>query len=171
MIVVIKSYIKRTCNDMEGGEIKEFYVSVFVHILILSVLFRIFQTDRKERKIGKLETCLLTVLGIIRNHAGFDVIAGGFVCAAIPETVNFLVSGLSGLGGGDIRLMFAAGCLLGMDGGLMALLIGGIPALFAAGVYCIWKKREFSGLELPYGPFLTLGIAVMMVADTLNGVS
>lgn len=90
---------------------------------------------------------------------------GGAVCAALPEMVNLFVSGLSGLGGGDIRLMFAAGCLLGVDGGLYALLISGILVLGFTLCYGALKKTDVSGLRIPYGPFLSCGIAWMLAVD------
>lgn len=129
------------------------------------LLIRVAWTDWQERRIGKKETCLLAVLGIISNHAGMDAVAGGMICGAIPEMVNLLVSGLTGLGGGDIRLMFAAGCLLGTDGGLRALLLGGILALMYAGFYCKLKQISFTGVKLAYGPFLSLGIVLVLIGD------
>lgn len=91
-----------------------------------------------------------------------EALVGGVICAAIPELVNLCVSNLCGLGGGDIRLMFAAGWLLGIDGGLFALLLAGIAALIVSGLYGIQKPDNILEWEIPFGPFLSLGIAVML---------
>ena len=141
----------------------------YIDILIFLLLFHVSRMDLLHHRIGKAETYLLSVLGIIYNGDALDSFTGGAVCSVIPETVNLLVSDLTGLGGGDIRLMFAAGCLLGVDGGLCALLISGILMLFAAGIYCILKKRDPAGLQLPYGPFLSAGIILILLKEILAG--
>ena len=133
------------------------------------MLIRVAWTDWHVRTIGKKETCLLAVLGIISNHAGMDALAGGVICAAIPEMVNLFVCGLTGLGGGDIRLMFAAGCLLGTSGGLLALLLGGSLALLYAGFSYKLRQTDFLKMKLPYGPFLSLGIALIFTVDFVIG--
>lgn len=149
---------------MYNTDVNQLMLTLFIFL----ILFRISLTDLREHRIGKTETGLLVVLGLIRSHVHMDAIIGGFVCAGIPELLNLFISGLSGLGGGDIRLMFAAGCLLGTEEGLKAVLFSGMLALLYAGSYCIRKKEGFAGLKLPFGPFLSVGIVVMLMAGGIK---
>ena len=145
---------------------------VAVHFLILMLLVRISVTDLTERKIGKRETCLLVILALVRSDGMIRSLTGGLVCAAVVESINYCVSRLKGLGGGDIRLIFVSGCLLGIVKGFCALLIGGICALTAAAGYYCRKNREpagFAAVKLPFAPFLSLGIAVILIADMVKG--
>lgn len=135
---------------------------IIINFIITIILLRISWTDLRERKIGKTETACLVFLGISGRFTFMEALVGGVICAAIPELVNLCVSNLCGLGGGDIRLMFAAGWLLGIDGGLFALLLAGIAALIVSGLYGIQKPDNILEWEIPFGPFLSLGIAVML---------
>lgn len=124
------------------------------------ILLRISWTDLRERRIGRMETILLIVLGITGDFLFLDALVGGVICAGIPELVNLLFSNLSGLGGGDIRLMFAAGWLLGIDEGLSALLLSGGAVLIVSGFYGIRRNEEILQKKIPFGPFLALGIGI-----------
>ena len=147
--------------DRNGLEILEIFS-------ILLLLFRVSVTDMARRKIGKAETGMLILLALIRSEGIVQSLTGGLICAAVAESVNYFVSRLKGLGGGDIRLIFAAGCLLGVWDGFCALLIGGLCALAAAATGSYRRNRKMTGFtaaEIPFGPFLSLGMAVLLAAE------
>ncbi|MCL2137719.1 MAG: A24 family peptidase, partial [Coriobacteriia bacterium] len=61
------------------------------------------------------------------------------------------------IGGGDIKMMVAAGLLLGIQNVLIAALIGICSAgLYAAGLLIV--KKASMGEKFAYGPFLCLGV-------------
>lgn len=61
------------------------------------------------------------------------------------------------MGGGDVKLMAAAGAFLAPLAALWAILAGSLLALlFVVARYPF--TRKFRGLEIPFGPFLALGI-------------
>lgn len=144
---------------------------ILVFFLVLLLLFRVSVTDMTGRKIGKAETGMLILLALVRSEGIVQPLTGGLICAAVVESVNYFVSRLKGLGGGDIRLMFAAGCLLGAGKGFCALLIGGLCALTAAAAGSYSRNRNMTGFtaaEIPFGPFLSLGTAAILIADAVQ---
>lgn len=82
----------------------------------------------------------------------------GALCISVPMLALTLI--LSGaFGGGDIKLMAAAGLFLGWK----ALVVSAVVAIFAAGGYALFlvvKKRADKGRRFPLGPFLSMGLAV-----------
>lgn len=82
----------------------------------------------------------------------------GALCISVPMlTLTLMVPGA--FGGGDIKLMAAAGLFLGWK----AAVVSAVLALFAAGGYALYliiKKKEDKGRRFPLGPFLSMGLAV-----------
>ena len=73
----------------------------------------------------------------------------------------FLVAILSngGMGGGDIKLMGAAGLFLGWKLILLALIVGSVVGAIISLILLAAKKAGRKTM-IPFGPFLSLGIAV-----------
>lgn len=142
---------------------------ILVNIMIIAVLVYISAKDIRVQKIGKAETLLLAGLALIRCDAVAEALIGGLVCAAVPEIVNLIFFQLKGLGGGDIRLMFAGGCLLGMERGFYAFLAGGVLALLAVSGYFLVRGNrnpaELAAVKVPFGAFLAAGMILMLAAD------
>ena len=67
-----------------------------------------------------------------------------------------------GIGFGDVKFAFAAGLLLGWQRMLFALLIASVSASI---ILLIVKrvKNDENGKEYPFGPFLSVGVAVAML--------
>ena len=66
------------------------------------------------------------------------------------------------MGGGDIKLMAAAGFALGWKNVLLALLVSG----FTGTLYLIFSntlKKENMKKEVPFGPHLAIGIFVALM--------
>jgi leader peptidase (prepilin peptidase)/N-methyltransferase len=66
----------------------------------------------------------------------------------------------AGLGGGDAKLMAAAGAWVGWQGLPSVILIGALAALAAVGVALILRRPFTSTTPIPFGPFLALGLWV-----------
>lgn len=88
----------------------------------------------------------------------------GFFAASVPL---FLVAVLSkgGMGGGDIKLMAAAGIFLGWKGILLAMIIGSLTGALVSLTLILLKRRKRKDM-IPFGPFLCFGI---MVAAVVGG--
>ncbi len=85
----------------------------------------------------------------------------GFVCiSGFMLLVSFLVSGA--FGGGDMKLMAAAGLLLGWKGILTAFIFG----LFlgaAIGVVLLVRKKKGGKQHMPFGPSLCIGLVMSTI--------
>jgi leader peptidase (prepilin peptidase)/N-methyltransferase len=85
----------------------------------------------------------------------------GFFAASVPL---FLVAVLSkgGMGGGDIKLMAAAGIFLGWKGIILAMIVGSVVGAVVSLMLIALKRKKRKDL-IPFGPFLCLGILVAAV--------
>lgn len=80
----------------------------------------------------------------------------GFLMAALVMLTVYFVS-RRGLGGGDVKLMSAAGLYLGYDGALTALLYGSVLSAAAALTLVLLKKITVRD-AIALVPFLYVGI-------------
>jgi leader peptidase (prepilin peptidase) / N-methyltransferase len=85
----------------------------------------------------------------------------GFFAASLPLLLMGLVYE-DGIGGGDIKLMAAAGLFAGWKLILLALFLGALYGLFyALGLYLAGKAVRRT--PIPFGPFLCLGIVTSIL--------
>ncbi|HMO18445.1 MAG TPA: prepilin peptidase [Oligoflexia bacterium] len=85
----------------------------------------------------------------------------GFGLLYIIAWIYFKTSGTSGLGGGDIKLMGFTGTLLGFESIFPSLLIASLTGV-VAGVLALTISKKGLRTEIPFGPWLALGIACHM---------
>ena len=141
---------------------------LYAYLVIVSLLEIIFVSDFKYLVI--LDGPLFISIGLI--------IVLKFVYFGFIPTLMSILSGLiffifliiikfcgdkafkrESLGWGDVKLSIFIGVVLGLKLGLISLVIGSFIALPYA-VYYIIKKQE---KEIPYGPFLILGVYLVFV--------
>jgi len=72
-----------------------------------------------------------------------------------------------GVGLGDVKLLLIFGAFLGLESGLMALLIGAVSGSVLGLIYLIATKRSPAETELPFGTFLCAGAAILPLAKSL----
>lgn len=66
------------------------------------------------------------------------------------------------IGGGDIKLVFAGGAFLGIDGIIKSV----VAAILICGVYCVWLvfiKKKSRKTKIAFGPFLSIGMIYAML--------
>lgn len=138
-------------------------MNIVCELLFLAVLFGTAVSDWNERRIPDRYPALLLIPGLLavftdtwQQLSFLQALAGG-VCSAFPLFLSaLLVRGA--FGGGDIKLMAAAGFCLGTRRGILGLFLG----LLAGGVYGLAltdaKKRKEKE-AIPLGPFLAVGLA------------
>ena len=146
-------------HDRETGRIPD---SLNGALLVMGFLDWVIVLISHSEKPG-----LSMLQGLRGLEAAGELDAGGFadrVCGFLCiSMVLFLVSWLcgKGIGGGDIKLMAAAGFLCGSRKITGACLIG----FFGAGIYgmVLLILRKVSAKDhFPLGPFLCLGIGWML---------
>ena len=86
----------------------------------------------------------------------------GILAASLPLFLLGLVFPDS-LGGGDVKLMAAAGLFLGWKLILLALFLGNFLALFYVIILLIQGKFNRSN-PIPFGPFLSAGMVIALLA-------
>lgn len=132
--------------------------------LFLLLLVACASADIKAGIVPDLVVIAIAVLGIIKylvtETISFDTISPhliGAVCVSVPMLVlTLLIKGA--FGGGDIKLMAAAGLYLGWKFTLAGLAIG----MFTAGIYGIYlliRRKANAKSKIRLAPFLAYGLA------------
>ncbi len=106
---------------------------------------------------------LIGILGIVRVILDlahwYDYVIGFFVVSGLFYII-LLASKGRGMGGGDVKLMAAAGLLLGWKNILLALMIGSIAGSV---IHLTLMKIQGRDRVLAFGPYLALGIYISML--------
>lgn len=134
-------------------------------IAIYGILTAIAWMDWKTQVIPPLLNGMLGILGVISyvTMPGPSIAERLIGCACISVPMLLLaVYASGGFGGGDIKMMAAAGLLLGWEEVLTAFLIGLIPAGIY-GLYLLFAKKKSGKASFALGPFLSLGIAIALL--------
>lgn len=161
--------------------ISNFQFSMFsfsYYLFIASVLIVIFFIDLKY--------------GIIPDKIVFPAIIVGFAYSFIvyrPSFLIYLVSAIGallffiiislvfyaltrkiGFGGGDVKLAFLMGLLLGFPGIVVGLYIAFLTGAVISIILILWRKKRFFKDSIPFGPFLILGtLAALFWGNYLYG--
>ena len=134
-----------------------------IFCLTTSVLLVIGVIDWFTFEIPMACNVVIGILGIIhlaldRSHA-LEYLAGALTVSLLFLLVYVLTKG-QGIGGGDIKLMAAAGLLVGWKQILLALFVGSVIGSVIHLSLMKWQKRE---RILAFGPYLAVGIFVSML--------
>jgi leader peptidase (prepilin peptidase)/N-methyltransferase len=130
-------------------------------VTVLALLGVIAYRDAKTSEIPDALNLALLALGVaawvLTPEVGLAERACGLVAVSGPMLLLAMLRQGS-LGGGDVKLMAAAGFLLGWQGVLLAACLGTL----AGGAYAVWLMAA-RGARLadrfPFGPALAAGIA------------
>lgn len=136
---------------------------------IPSVLFSLWLaalclTDLRSRRLPNVLTLggaavAIALHAMAGGMAGMvDSLEGGAICAALL-LLPFL---LHAAGGGDVKMLFAVGCLFGSPRGLEALFYVSIAGLALALVFRIFVPRE-KRRALPFGLAIAVGAWLEML--------
>lgn len=111
---------------------------------------------------------LIGLLGVVRLALDFSCwqehLAGMLAVSGIL-LMAYWATGGKGIGGGDIKLMAAAGLFLGRRKILLAFLTGGLGVLL---VHPVRMRLKGRGRVLALGPYLSFGIfAAMLCGERL----
>jgi len=127
--------------------------------ILVSVLIIITFIDLKHQIIPDELVIIIFVCGIISiflsDKSPWEHIIGFFTVSVILLVIAFLSKG--GMGGGDIKLMAAAGLFLGWKLILLSLLIASVAGSMVSIILLVSKKVDRKSM-VPFGPFLSIGI-------------
>jgi leader peptidase (prepilin peptidase)/N-methyltransferase len=136
-----------------------FYTILLVALFSLLLVMAMIDFDIKEIPNGIILAILfLGALSFIDSNGvlWWEKLIGLIVMSGPFFIIGFITGGL---GGGDIKLLFAAGLFLGWKlivlGGLLGVIIGGFLA-----VILLVMKHAGRKSEMPLGPSLALGFII-----------
>lgn len=133
------------------------YMSV-VYCLLTSALIVLSVLDFRTMEIADGINLFILLLGIAATlldlHAWKDHVIGMF-SVSVFLLVIYLVTTGRGIGGGDIKLMFGAGLLLGWKGAVLAFFLG---CIIGSVVHLIRMVVSHAEHRLAMGPYLSVGI-------------
>ena len=148
-----------------------FYYGISVQAVLLwmlfFVLFCIAVIDAKTQEIPPYWNIAILVLGIIAIFVFPQVsIVSRLIGMLLISVPLFMIIQVIryGFGGGDIKMMFAAGFFLGAKAIVIAFFIGIVSGAVYA-VFLLLTKRRKKTEHFALGPFLSVGVAVSVYAD------
>lgn len=139
-----------------------FVISLFTLLIIISFI------DFDHQIIPDQLVLFLLVISIFNciyrciylNDNFLYYLGGAFAASGVLFILGLIIK--DSIGGGDIKLMAAAGVFLGFKLILLALFIGAIYAAVYSIFIVLFKKANIKTV-IPFGPFLSLGIATAVL--------
>lgn len=140
--------------------------------LLFSALVVVFFMDWDTQLINTYVVIFIGLLAIpeyifCKDYTGLTLKSHiiGFFIVSVPLLIICLASHEKAMGMGDVYLMAAAGLFLGMQGALVALMIG----LITGSIGGLIQKRASGDSVFAFGPYLSIGIALSaLYADNIG---
>lgn len=154
-----------------GGGFSGFSIALFGWFAAVSALIVLSFVDLEHQIIPDSMWITIFIGGVLVFID--DVIKNGFELRGLLSRVIgifavgglfFLIGAVSGgraMGGGDVKLMAAAGFLLGWKLIILSLFFGAFAGVLYSIVSKLVKKTKMRGV-VPFGPFLSIGIVLSM---------
>lgn len=147
-----------------------FYYGITPAALTMFVLYGVLTVitfiDADTQEIPPVLNIIIFVLGILSiwTMPGMPLLERviGVFCISLPLYLIVLVIP-DGFGGGDIKMMAAAGFFLGWKATLVAFFIGVVMG-GAYGAFLLIAKKSDKKAHFAFGPFLSVGIAISAYA-------
>jgi leader peptidase (prepilin peptidase)/N-methyltransferase len=134
-------------------------------LLFSALLIYAAVTDIKRREIDNWVCVAVLVVSLIGSGGSFE----GALITALPFFIPALLKSGS-IGGGDVKLMFACGAVLGIWGGLGQTVIALL--LVAAYALILLSRKGFAACKktaIPLAPFLCAGGIVSFIITNMGG--
>ncbi|HHT96121.1 MAG TPA: prepilin peptidase [Clostridia bacterium] len=146
--------------------VKTDIISKILMVILLFCLCCITYTDSQAGYIYDRFHIVILLIGIaqlfikgfsitdIQDSISGCIIGGGFL--QLMNCLSILVFKKEGIGGGDVKLCFACGLILGLKGMISAFIFAFFPAALYAFI-----SGAVRGREVALGPFLCVSIAAV----------
>ena len=133
-------------------------------LAVCGILLSVSLIDAETQTIPDRLNLALAVCGavsVLLSPAGWLPHIIGALCGSVPMFLRCLVID-GAFGGGDIKLMAAAGLFLGWQNTLLAMFFG---IVFGGmyGIYLLAAKKAGKKDHFAFGPFLCAGIVIAML--------
>lgn len=127
------------------------YCGLFSLLLVLSVI------DWRTYTIPNGINLAILILGLVRlatDFANWPTYLIGMASVSLVFLLLHILTGGSGLGMGDVKLVGAAGLLLGWQNMILAVLVGSLSGAIIHSV----RMKHGADRKLAFGPYLAAGI-------------
>lgn len=148
----------------------EFSIRTLLYCLLFSALLALSVIDFRTYEIADGFIWFILGLGVVqvvadsRNWPEYVI---GLVSVSILLWIIYQASGGAAIGGGDVKLMFATGLLLGWKRNIFAFVLG---CILGSVIHAIRMKVSKEGHQLAMGPYLAAGVAIAALwGDELIG--
>lgn len=151
-------------------------VNFFLAIIISSLIIIIFVSDSKYMIINDSPLVVASILIFLIKWYDTGIISALmslvyglviFIFAYLLKVFGYIAFKQEALGGGDIKLSFVAGCVLGIKLGIVYIVL----ASFLAFPYAVYVTLKNKDNMLPFGPFLVSSLLIVFLnADMFNTV-
>ncbi len=134
------------------------WLSTALYCFLISLCIVITLIDWRTFEIPNGLNLAILILGLVRlvtdieNWKSYVI---GLVCVSAFFLLLWFATRGNGIGMGDVKLMGAAGLLLGWQRILLALIVGSVAGSI---IHMIRMRRSGEGKKLAFGPYLSAGI-------------
>ena len=132
--------------------------------LFFSCLVTLSVIDWRTYEIPVGINITILVFGVLRCVLDYHNIVShliGLVCVSVVLLLLNLVTGGRAMGGGDVKLMAAAGLFLGWKQITLGFFLG---CIIGSIIHLCLMKFAHKGRKLAFGPYLSAGMIVAMLA-------
>ena len=143
-------------------------ITTLLYCLLISSLIALSVIDFRTYEIPVGFNVFILVLGTIRliyeyimDHNSWPEYIIGLVSVSVPLLLIFYATKGRGIGGGDVKLMGAAGLLLGWKLVILAFFLG---CLLGSVIHIARMKISGESHVLAMGPYLSAGIIIAIFA-------
>lgn len=135
-----------------------FSVESVLHCLLVSALLVLSVIDYRTLEIPLALNITILVIGVVHLCVDFDNYLDyviGFFAVSLFLLLCYAVTKGRGIGGGDVKLMAAAGLCVGWQNIVFALFAG---CIIGSIIQCIKMAVTKEGRMFAFGPYLSMGI-------------
>lgn len=148
------------------GATIEFFIAITFISMLLIIIISDYQTMIIPDELLIVCGVILTILiGIKKGFTGvcFSVLDGmiAFIIMYLIKKLGDFLFKKESMGGGDIKLMFVFGLVLGLPMTLVSIFLASFIGL-PISLFILYKKKEH---EMPFGPFLAVAAIIIMLTQ------
>lgn len=130
---------------------------LFVSLLVIITVSDIAYMLIPDKVLLPMGIVLLALRLFIPLNPWWDAIAGALVGFGLLLLIAIVSKG--GMGGGDIKLFFVIGLVLGVSGTLLTLFLASLIGA-VAGIFMLRKSDTGRKTPVPFGPSIALGAVI-----------
>lgn len=145
------------------------WIPMGLYCLLFPLLEAVTVIDWRTFEIPNGLSAAIAVLGLVRlltDLGRWPLYLIGALSVSLLFLLLWFLTGGKGLGLGDVKLMAAAGLLLGWPKTILSMLIGSVAGV----IIHLIRMRHGAGNKLAFGPYLSAGIWVSaLLGDAIIG--